>query len=66
MTTMTRDETIQDRTTGARELAATMQAIVQERYGSSETLRLDTVSRPSIEADEVLIEVHAAGVDRGV
>ncbi len=50
----------------AREQATTMRAIVQERYGSSETLRPSAVARPSIAADEVLVEVHAAGVDRGV
>ena len=43
-----------------------MRAIVQQRYGSSETLRLGAAVRPSVAADEVLIEVHAAGVDRGV
>jgi NADPH:quinone reductase-like Zn-dependent oxidoreductase len=43
-----------------------MQAIVQHRYGSADTLELDTVERPTIAADEVLVEVHAAGVDRGV
>ena len=45
---------------------AQMQAIVQDRYGSAEVLELRTVDRPEISAEEVLIEVHAAGVDRGV
>lgn len=44
----------------------TMQAIVQEAYGPADVLKLGTVDRPSIAADEVLIEVHAAGIDRGV
>lgn len=44
----------------------TMRAIVQEAYGSSETLRLVEIARPRIDPDEVLVEVHAAGVDRGV
>jgi len=43
-----------------------MQAIVQARYGSADVLELRTIDRPEIAADEVLIEVHAAGVDRGV
>ena len=43
----------------------TMQAIVQHRYGSADTLELATVDRPTPAADEVLVEVHAAGVDRG-
>lgn len=43
-----------------------MRAIVQRAYGSADQLELAIVDRPSIAADEVLIEVHAAGVDRGV
>lgn len=44
---------------------ATMRAIVQDRYGSADALGLETTQRPAIADDEVLIEVHAAGVDRG-
>ncbi len=44
---------------------ATMQAIVQHEYGSSEVLQIAQLERPSIAPDEVLVEVHAAGVDRG-
>jgi NADPH:quinone reductase-like Zn-dependent oxidoreductase len=43
-----------------------MRAIVQDRYGSADVLELRTVARPNITSTEVLIEVHAAGVDRGV
>ena len=43
----------------------TMQAIVQDRFGSAEVLHLETIERPTIADDGVLIEVHAAGVDRG-
>ncbi|MBK5266293.1 MAG: NAD(P)-dependent alcohol dehydrogenase [Acidimicrobiia bacterium] len=43
-----------------------MRAIVQRAFGSAETLQLTDIETPRIEADEVLIEVHAAGVDRGV
>jgi NADPH:quinone reductase-like Zn-dependent oxidoreductase len=45
----------------------TMRAIVQERYGSApeEVLRLAKVDRPTIADDEVLLRVHAAGLDRG-
>ena len=42
-----------------------MQAIVQDRYGSTEVLRHARVARPEIAADEVLVEVRAAGLDRG-
>ncbi len=42
-----------------------MQAIVQDRYGSAEDLRLAAVPRPEIADHEVLVRVHAAGLDRG-
>ncbi len=42
-----------------------MRAITQDRYGSADVLTLGTVDRPTPESDEVLIEVEAAGVDRG-
>jgi len=45
---------------------AKMRAIAQRSYGSADDLELEIVDRPTIAADEVLIEVHAAGVDRGV
>ena len=44
----------------------TMRAVVRDRYGSAEQLTISTVDIPSIAADEVLIEVVAAGLDRGV
>ncbi len=43
----------------------TMQAIVQNGYGSADVLRLEQVARPVIADDEVLMRVHAAGLDRG-
>jgi NADPH:quinone reductase-like Zn-dependent oxidoreductase len=43
----------------------TMRAVTQDRYGSSEVLRVTRVARPSIAAHEVLVQVHAAGLDRG-
>jgi NADPH:quinone reductase-like Zn-dependent oxidoreductase len=44
-----------------------MKAIIQDRYGEAEeVLRLAEIDRPSPVKGEVLIEVHAAGVDRGV
>ena len=46
--------------------AGQMKAITQDRYGPADVLELRTVARPEITTDEVLIEVHAAGVDRGV
>ena len=46
---------------------AAMQAIVQHRYGTrpSDVLRLERVATPAIAANEVLVQVRAAGVDRG-
>ena len=46
---------------------ATMRAITQSRYGTvpEDVMRLDQVTRPDIGDDEVLIQVRAAGVDRG-
>ncbi len=44
-----------------------MKAIVQDRYGSTpEVLRLREIARPAVGDDDVLVRVHAAGVDQGV
>jgi NADPH:quinone reductase-like Zn-dependent oxidoreductase len=43
-----------------------MRAIVQDTYGSAEVLRLGEIERPEVGDDEVLVRVHAAGLDRGV
>src|SRR3712207_2139488 len=43
-----------------------MKAIVRDTYGSSDVLELRDIHRPGIGDDEVLVRVHAAGVDRGV
>ena len=43
-----------------------MKAIVQDRYGSADVLELRDVEKPQPGDDEVLIRVHAAGVDPGV
>lgn len=52
--------------TGSGITTGTMRAIVQDRYGSTDTLTLSTVDTPSLAADEVLVDVAAAGMDRGV
>ncbi|MEZ5215014.1 MAG: alcohol dehydrogenase catalytic domain-containing protein [Ilumatobacteraceae bacterium] len=46
-------------------LPPTMQAMAADRYGSPEQLELRRTSRPEPAAGEVLVEVVAAGVDRG-
>jgi NADPH:quinone reductase-like Zn-dependent oxidoreductase len=43
-----------------------MRAIVQDTYGSADVLELRDIDKPTIGDDEVLVRVHAAGVDRGV
>ena len=47
--------------------ARTMRAVVRHRYGApSEVLRIEEVAAAAVGADEVLVDVRAAGVDRGV
>jgi NADPH:quinone reductase-like Zn-dependent oxidoreductase len=43
-----------------------MKAIVQDTYGETDVLELRDIDKPEIADDEVLVRVHAAGVDRGV
>jgi NADPH:quinone reductase-like Zn-dependent oxidoreductase len=45
--------------------ATTMKAIVQDRYGTADVLRLAEISRPQVGNKQVLLQVHAAGLDRG-
>jgi NADPH:quinone reductase-like Zn-dependent oxidoreductase len=45
--------------------AETMRAVVHHAYGSAEVLRVEEVARPDLGADEVMVRVHAAGLDRG-
>ena len=42
-----------------------MRAVTQDRYGNFEVLHLTQVPRPTASDDQVLIQVHAAGLDRG-
>jgi NADPH:quinone reductase-like Zn-dependent oxidoreductase len=43
----------------------TMRAITHDRFGSADVLSLTQVPRPVPDDGEVLLRVHAAGVDRG-
>jgi NADPH:quinone reductase-like Zn-dependent oxidoreductase len=43
-----------------------VKAIVHNSYGSADLLELRDIDKPDIGHDEVLVRVHAAGVDRGV
>ena len=42
-----------------------MRAVVHDRYGPPEVLRVDEVERPAPQDDEVLVKVHASTVTRG-
>ena len=44
----------------------TMKAIVRDAYGSVDVLRLAEIGTPVAGESEVLVRVHAAGVDQGV
>jgi NADPH:quinone reductase-like Zn-dependent oxidoreductase len=43
-----------------------MKAIVQDTYGPADVLKFRDIDKPGIADGEVLVRVHAAGVDRGV
>jgi NADPH:quinone reductase-like Zn-dependent oxidoreductase len=43
----------------------TMRAVVQDAYGSPDVFRLAKINIPEVAGHEVLVRVHAAGVDRG-
>jgi NADPH:quinone reductase-like Zn-dependent oxidoreductase len=43
-----------------------MRAVVRDAYGSADVLRLVEVERPVAGEGEVLVRVHAAGLDQGV
>ncbi|MBA2313394.1 MAG: hypothetical protein H0V97_11440 [Actinobacteria bacterium] len=40
-----------------------MKAIVHDEYGSPDVLELRDIDKPSLKEDEVLVRVHAAGVN---
>jgi NADPH:quinone reductase-like Zn-dependent oxidoreductase len=42
-----------------------MKAIVRDRYGSPDVLRVTDVALPEVGDDEVLVRIRAAGLDRG-
>jgi NADPH:quinone reductase-like Zn-dependent oxidoreductase len=43
-----------------------MKAIVRDKYGSADVLELRDIDTPVVGDDDVLVRVHAAGVDQGV
>ena len=53
-------------TTTATTTTTTMRAVVQDGYGAADVLRQAEVPVPrTLRDDEVLVRVHAAGLDRG-
>jgi len=50
---------------GSQKPEVTIRAIVQEAYGSADVLHLTQIPTPKIAENEVLVRVHAAGLDRG-
>src|SRR5919205_4575086 len=48
------------------QMEQTMRAVVRDAYGSVDVLRLAVVDKPVAGEGEVLVRVHAAGVDQGV
>jgi NADPH:quinone reductase-like Zn-dependent oxidoreductase len=65
MNTTTNNNRQADTASTAAVPAPTMRAVVQDRYGSTDTWQLRDIERPDVKADEVLLQVHAAGLDRG-
>ncbi len=65
MNTEVRDPAPGGETHRSAEVDGTMRAIVQDAYGSPDVLHLAQVAVPTIADNEVLVRVHAAGLDRG-
>jgi NADPH:quinone reductase-like Zn-dependent oxidoreductase len=62
---MTATTTPDDHRPAPSDGAATMRAIVYHRYGTADVLHIDHIERPEIGERDVLVEVRAAGLDRG-
>jgi NADPH:quinone reductase-like Zn-dependent oxidoreductase len=45
--------------------STTMEAVVQDAYGTVDVFRRDRIDRPQIADNEVLVHVRSAGLDRG-
>ena len=65
MTTTPNRRATEPRPDDALRSAEGMSAIVQTTYGDADALRLEKVAVPAIDEGEVLVRVHAAGLDRG-
>jgi NADPH:quinone reductase-like Zn-dependent oxidoreductase len=61
----TQHSTVGGDTNNAGAAEGTMQAVVQDTYGSADVLRLAQITRPEIGDNEVLVRVHAASLHIG-
>jgi NADPH:quinone reductase-like Zn-dependent oxidoreductase len=52
-------------TTPVGPIPVTMQAIVQDRYGTADVLELEDVEMPKLDSGDVLLRVHAASAHMG-
>lgn len=43
-----------------------MEAVLQDRYGSADVLRIEEIARPRVAPGQVLLRVRAAGLDKSV
>jgi NADPH:quinone reductase-like Zn-dependent oxidoreductase len=62
---MTHPHPVTAATDGTTSTPNTMRAIVQDTYGSADVLRLAHIAAPTVADNQVLVRVHAAGLDRG-
>ena len=62
---MAAKQDVADDTEGRIGGARTMRAVVHHAYGPADVLRVEQVPRPEPGAGEVLVQVRAAGLDRG-
>src|SRR5215212_4414954 len=56
---------MENRHTDPAQPAESMRAVLHEKYGPPEVLRVAEVERPVPSDDEVLVKVHASTVSRG-
>lgn len=55
----------QDHDPASLDVPTSMRAVVQRSYGDSSSLSLESVDVPTVGANQVLIKVHTAALDRG-
>jgi NADPH:quinone reductase-like Zn-dependent oxidoreductase len=61
----TKKATVMKATQGPTKEDGVMKAMVRDRFGSADVLRLDDIETPRISSDEALVRVHASSVSIG-